>query len=201
MTNAIEKLIEAAEKTVAGTYLDEMRPLRIAIAPARAEWERKRKEREALAASHSDMSRRLTAAEKDRNGEARTAEWKALVKSVEARAERAETALSRLRTELAEARAPMAVTDAAVNALVDFAEKVMDGETEEQHFENLRGSIAAALPHLRPARSPTPEQIAQAEADYDKRPWLSMSRADRDRYLDRAKIVLTLLRAPAGGEG
>ena len=48
MTDAIEKLIEAAEKTVAGTYLDEMRPLRIAIAPARAEWERMRADKERL---------------------------------------------------------------------------------------------------------------------------------------------------------
>lgn len=42
------------------------------------------------------------------------------------------------------------------------------------------------------------ERVAKGQSDFDGRPWLSMSKADRVRYLERAKIAIEAMREPTG---
>lgn len=40
------------------------------------------------------------------------------------------------------------------------------------------------------------EKIARGQAEFDGRPWLSMPKTERERYMDRARAALQAIRDP-----
>ena len=160
MSDAITKLIEAAEKTVAGTYLDEMRPLRIAIAPARAELERMQEEIEQWRSNYAGaleaMNKVLDEASRLR---AELAAACVRAQRVQERLDKANVDLvtwEKTAESIAAARAPMVVTDEAIDAFFDQCTDMCS----QEEVDNARAGITRALPHLRPAAMPSEDRIA-----------------------------------------
>lgn len=41
------------------------------------------------------------------------------------------------------------------------------------------------------------ERVARGQSEFDGRPWLSMPKTERDRYMERAKLAIAAMRIPS----